>query len=145
MFRFNIMAAKHSNAKGVCNVAQRVLGAELPPEKMQKLFVEIIEDVEQIIMIAVHSGHTVGFVHARIVRDLVCGRYTEIVGIALLPYFRKRGCGISLMFAAEQWSSQMLVNKLQCNLKSDNETVKSLLIKCGYLENGLGAFEKTIV
>ncbi|MDE6726684.1 MAG: GNAT family N-acetyltransferase [Oscillospiraceae bacterium] len=145
MFRFNIMAAKHSNAKEVCKISQKVLGAEMPFEKMKTLFVEIIEDIEQIIMIAVHSGHTVGFIHARIVRDLVRGRYTEIVGIALLPYYRNRGCGISLIFAAEQWSSQMLVNKLQCNLKSDNEAVKSLLKKCGYLENGLEAFEKTIL
>lgn len=145
MFHFTIQAAKHCDANAVCRIAKRVLLSEITPDKMKKLYVEIIENVDQIIMIAVNSGKTVGFIHARRVEDLVFGCYTEIVTIALLPYYQRRGGGTSLLLGAEQWSRQMLTPNLKCTLKGDNMAVKALLHGCGYVENGQGAFEKTIV
>ena len=145
MFRFTVQAARHCNANAVCRITKEVLHSEMPPDTIRKLYFEIIEDVEQIIMIAVNSAHTVGFIHARIVNELVLGRYTEIVDIALLPYYQRHGGGTSLVLGVEQWSRQMLAPNIKCNLKSDNGAVKALLQGCGYVENGLGAFEKTIV
>ena len=145
MFRFTIQAAKHSDADAVCRIASTVLNSDIPSDKMKKLYYEIIEDVEQIVMVAVNSGHAVGFIHARRISDLVYGSYTEMVTTALLPYYQKRGGGTSLLLGVEQWSRQMLTPELKCILKNDNEAVKRLLKSCGYIQNGLGVFEKTIV
>ena len=145
MFQFTVQAAKHRDADTICKISQKVLNSEISPDELKKLYVEMIEDVEQIVMIAVNSGHTVGFIHAKRVRDLALGVYTEIAAIALLPYYQKRGGGTSLLLGVEQWSSQMLTPGLKCILKNDNETVKHLLKSCGYIQNGLGVYEKTIV
>ena len=129
----------------VCNISEKVLNSALTPDALKKLYTEILENVEQIIMIAVNSGHTVGFAHARHVRDLVFGDYTELVSIAMLPYYQKRGGGTLLLLGVEQWSRQMLIPELKCILKNDNVAVKRLLTGCGYAQNSFGIFEKTII
>lgn len=143
MFRFTIRAAKHGDINTICKISQRVLANQL--EDPEKLYVNIIEDVEQIVMVAVHSGHAAGFIHARRVSDMTLGTYTEIAEIAMLPYYQRCGGSKSLIFAVEKWSSQMVTPNLKCILKSKNEAVKTLLLSCGYVENGFGAFDKTIV
>ena len=145
MFKFIVKAAKHSDADAVCRIAATVMNSEIPPDRLKKVFLDIIENVDQIIMIAINSTHTVGFVHARHVRDLVLGDHTEISTIALLPYYQRRGGGTSLLLGVEQWSRQMLITKLRCSLNNDNLAAKQLLTGCGYLEKDQRVFEKTIV
>ena len=145
MFHFTVQAAKHINADAVCKIADTVLHSEIPFDRLKRLYVEILEDVEQIVMVAVNSAHTVGFIHARRVSDLVYGSRAEIVTVALLPYYQRRGGGTALLFGVEQWSRQMLITDLKCAPKSDNEAVKHLLKRCGYIENELGVYEKTII
>ena len=145
MFQFTIRAAKHSDAEAVCRIAGTVLNSELPPDMLKRLYAKIIEDVEQIVMVAINSAHTVGFIHARQVKDLVLGKYTEIAAIALLPYYQKRGGGTSLLLGAEQWSRQMLTSKLKCIPKNDVTAIKQLLTVCGYEENVSGVLEKIII
>lgn len=144
MFHFTVRAAKHSDINAVCKISQKVLGSALRLDELEKLYVNIIEDIEQIIMVAFHSGHVAGFIHAKRASDLTFGTYTEIVEIAMLPYYQRRGGSKSMIFAVEQWSDQMVTTNIKCILKSESETVKALLLNCGYVENGLGAFEKTI-
>ena len=144
MFQFTVQAAKHKNVDAVCRISNTVLNSGLPHESLKKLYFDIIQDVEQIIMIAVNSGHTVGFAHARRVKDLVCGCYAELVTIALLPYYQRRGGGTSLMFGIEQWSRQMLTGDLRCFPKTDDPAVDRLLEGCGYIQNSSGVFEKTL-
>lgn len=145
MFRFTVQAAKHSDANAVCKIASTVLNPKIPPAKMKRQFFKIIEDIEQIVMVAVNSAHTVGFIHARRMDDLVYGSYTEIVTIALLPYYQKRGGGTSLLMGVEQWSRQMLITDLKCIKKINNIAADHLLKGCGYTQNPLGVFEKTII
>lgn len=145
MFQFTVRAADHFDVNAICKITQKVFDPSIDEDELKRLCVGIIEDIEQIVMVAVNSNHVVGFIHARRVTDMIFGRYTEISEIAMLPYYQRRGGGSSLVFGVEQWSSQMLTNKIKCILKSQNEAVKALLLKCGYVENGLGAFEKTII
>ena len=122
-----------------------MLGSELPPDKMDKIFTQIIDDVGQIILVAVTSGHVAGFIHAREVRDLTLGRYVEIVEIAMLEYYQRSGGASSLIYGVEQWCCQMRTHKTVCILKSENDAMRSLLISCGYREYGIVAFEKYLV
>lgn len=145
MFQFTVRAADHFDVNAICKITQRVFDPSFDETELRKLCIGIIEDIEQIVMVAVNSNHVVGFIHARRVTDMIFGSYTEISEIAMLPYYQRRGGGTSLVFGVEQWSSQMLTNKIKCILKSQNEAVKALLQGCGYVENGFGAFEKTTV
>lgn len=145
MFHFTIRAARHKDIADIYKICQDVLNVPLSPEKMTKVYVDIIEDTEQIVMLAVHAKRTVGFIHARRVNDLLLGTYSEIINIALKPYYQKRGAGTFLVLGVEQWSRQMVTPYLKCTLKSENAAVTALLKSCGYAENSPGAFEKTIV
>lgn len=142
---FTIQSAKHKDAKAVSRICGEVLSPELTPDKTEAMFTKIIEDLDQIVMVAFTSGHVAGFIHARQVRDLVLGKYVEIVCIAMSEYYQRKGGGTSLIFGVEQWGSQMRNNKTICYLKSENDAMRSLLTRCGYQENGVGAFEKYIV
>lgn len=145
MFQFTIQAAKHNNFDAVCKIARNVLNSGLSADSFKKQYLKIIEDVDQIIMIAINSGHTIGFIHARRMSDMINGSYTEIVGIALLPYYQRRGGGTLLLLGVEQWSRQMLTPDIKCILNHENKAVQKLLTSCGYDENDSGVYEKTIV
>lgn len=145
MFHFTIQAAVHKNVGALCTIRERVLGVSFPPERLKRIYFEIIEDVEQIVLLAFHSRKTVGYIHARRVNDFSSGEFTEISEIALLPYYQKRGAGTFLVLGVEQWGRQMALRAMKCNLKSDNEAMKALLKGCGFSESCPGAFEKTIV
>lgn len=145
MFHFLVKAAKHRDIAAVCRLSQKILNPTIPLKELEKLYVGIIEDIEQIVMVAARSGHMAGFIHARRVSDLTSGTYTEINEIAILPYYQGRGCADLLISAIEQWSSQMVTPKIKCIIKSYDEAVKALLQNRGYVDNGFGAFEITIV
>lgn len=144
MFRFKIQTARHSDVKAVARLCREELSSELSPDKMNTIFTEFLVDAEQIVLVAFTSGHVAGFIHARQVSDLVLGRYVEIVGIAMLEYYKRSRGGTSLILGVEKWCSQMQHHKTVCFLKSESEAMRSLLIHCGYRENGFGAFEKYI-
>lgn len=145
MLHFTIQSAGLGEAEAICKISKKVLNTELSRDEIKRLFEEIFEDVEQIIMTAINSAHTVGFVHARRVKDFVRGSYTEIVSIGIYPYYQKQGAGTSLLLGVEQWSRQMLTPELKCIPPRDNEGMRRLLTGCGYVENGQGIFEKSIV
>lgn len=145
MLHFTIRAAEHNDAKAVCRICGEVFSPEIQQDEMLQIFTKIIEDVEQIVMVAFISGHVCGFIRARLVRDLVLGEYAEIVNIAMSEYYQRKGGGTSLVFGVEKWCMQMRRHKTICFLKSENEAMRSLLKRCGYLENSVGAFEKYIV
>lgn len=145
MLHFTIRAAELNDAKAVCRICGEALSPEIQQDEMSEMFTGIIEDVEQIVMVAFISRHVCGFIHARLVRDLVLGEYAEIVNIAMREFYKRKSGGMSLVFGVEQWCSQMQRHKIICFLKSENEAMRSLLTKCGYQENGFGAFEKNIV
>lgn len=145
MLHFTIRAAEHNDVKAVCRICGETLSPEIQQDKIATMFTKIIEDVEQIAMVAFISGHVCGFIHARLVRDLVLGEYAEIVNISMSEFYQRKSGGTSLIFGVEQWCSQMQRHKMICFLKSENEAMRSLLTKCGYQENTVGAFEKYIV
>lgn len=145
MFNFKIRAASHADKNAVCRIAANIPGSALTPGELDRIYTEIIDDVSQVVMVAVHSGHAAGFIHARHIFDMVLGECIEIVSIAMNPYYQNRGGEAMLLAALEKWSGQMLVLRIIYVLKGENEAVKALLRSKGYVDNGFGAFEKTIV
>lgn len=145
MLHFTIRAAEHNDAKAVCRICGETLSPEIGQDEMANMFTKIIEDLEQIVMVAFISGHVCGFIHARLTQDLVLGEFAQIEKIAMSEYYQRKSGGTSLILGVEQWCSQMQRHKSICFLKSENEAMRSLLTKCGYLENSVGAFEKYII
>lgn len=145
MFHFTARPAVHADMKAVCKICRDALNTELPQKELERVYTEIIEDVSQMVMVSVHSGHVAGFIHARRVFDMVLGEHAEIVSAAMNPYYRGKGGGKLMLAGIEAWSSQMLAPKIICVLKSENEVFKTLLQNNGYVRGGFGAFEKTLV
>lgn len=145
MFHFTARPAVHADMKAICKICRDALNSELPQKELERVYTEIIEDVSQMVMVSVHSGHVAGFIHARRVLDMVLGEHAEIVTAAMNPYYRGKGGGALMLAGIEAWSSQMLAPKIICVLKSENGAFGTLLQNNGYVCGGFGAFEKTIV
>ena len=144
MFNFKVRSASHADKNAVCRIAASIPGHALTPKELDRIYTEIIEDISQIVMVSVHSGHAAGFIHARHEFDMVYGECIEIVSIAMNPYYQNRGGEAMLLAALEKWSGQMLVPRIVYVLKGEDEAVKALLKSKGYVDNGSSAFEKTI-
>ena len=144
MFRFEIRAACHKDIVGICKIIRRVMDTDISDKRLEEIYTGIVEDINEIIMIAKHARVVAGYIRARRLKDFSRGYYAEISEIALLPYYQRRGGGTDLVYGVEKWGGQMLIPKIICNLQSDNEGAAALLKKCRFVETRPGAFEKTI-
>ncbi len=144
MFNFKIRQATHADKNAICRIAANSIKSPLAQEELYRLYTEIIEDISQVVMVFVHSGHVAGFIHARRVCDMICGEHIEIVEIAVNPYYQNRGGEELLLAALEKWSCQMLIPRMTSVIKVETETIKEIFQNCGFTINGFGDFEKTI-
>lgn len=145
MYHFVVEIAGYEHIDSVCRINEAVFGSKLPLDFRKNFFVEIIEDVEQVILIIKNGKNLAGYLHARHQMSLRDGYYVDIAEIAISPYYRKQGGGTELIFGVEQWSRQTLYELLKCSFHSENIAMKALLEGCGYSKNRFGEFEKTII
>lgn len=145
MYHFTVEIAKYKHINTVCRINETVFGSTKLADIRRNIFIEIIEDIEQVILIAKNGNNFAGYIHARHQKDLSNGYYVDIAEIAMTPYYQNHGGGTKLVLGVEQWSRQTLYNLLKCRFHNDNIAMKALLEGCGYSNNGYGEFEKTIV
>lgn len=136
MFDYTIRPAGVADAQYVYRMNVKLLGSALSEEQTEKAFRDILSDAEQTILLIVHSGNAVGYIHARQVNNLYEETHTEIVSFAAYEYYRDKNAVGELVKAAEQWSRQMLSSFV----RSD----RIELINFGYRETAPGRAEKIL-
>lgn len=108
MLRYKVRPAGIADAKYVYKMNVRLNGTSLTETQSKGIFRDIIIDADQTILLIIHSGNAVGYIHARQVNNLIDARHTEIVSFAVYEYYRERNALRELVNAVEQWSRQML-------------------------------------
>lgn len=135
MFCYTVRPAGIADARCVYKM-NRLLGSELSEEQSEKSFRNILNDSEQTVLLIIHSGNAVGYIHARQVNNLYEETHTHIVSLAVYEYYRDKNAADVLVKAAEQWSRQML----SAFVRSYCAELKNF----GYRESAPGRLEKTL-
>lgn len=134
MFGYTVRPAGIADAQYVYRMNVRLLGSALSEEQTERAFRSILLDAEQTILLIIHSGNAVGYIHVRQVNNLYEETHTEIVSFAAYEYYRDKNAVSELVKAAEQWSRQML----SAFVRSGCVELKNL----GYRETVPGRMEK---
>jgi len=128
MFNYTVRPAGLGDSVAIYKLTVKMLGSKLTFDDMEDIYRNILIDPMQTILVAVHSGRIVGYIHARQVNNLYEEVHTEVEGYALYDYYRERGADKALFCALEKWSVQMTSRKIVVGLDAANsETVKNLL------------------
>ncbi|MBD5129184.1 MAG: hypothetical protein HDT43_04595, partial [Ruminococcaceae bacterium] len=122
----------------VYKMNERLLGSVIPKSIAETVYRSAITDAAQTVLVIMHSGNAVGYIHARQVADLLGAMHTEIVSIAVYDYYINRSAYTELVNAVLKWSAQMLSSSVRiCG------GLKEQLLDIGFCENG--CLEKNIM
>lgn len=142
MFKYTIRPAGVKDFTAVYKMNQRLLGSTLPKSDAERVYRSTLMDADQTVLVIIHSGNAVGYIHARQVINLLGEMYTEIVSIAVYDYYIGRNACTELVNAVVKWSAQMLSSSVLIYSYSDE--LKEKLLDIGFRENR-GGLEKNII
>lgn len=143
MFRYKVRPAGVADFTAVYKMNERLLGSAVPKKVAERVYRNTLMDADQAVLVIIHSGHAVGYIHARQVTNLLGEIYTEIAGIAVYDYYVDKNACTELVNAAVKWSAQMLSASVRINEYSVG--LKKKLLDIGFRENDRGGLEKIII
>ena len=117
MYNFNVRPATIKDVEAICKYNKTHGRSALSLEDTEAALQEIISDGTNKVLVAIHSQHIAGYVHAREIISLAEPRYIEIVDWGLSDYYRKIGAGKALAQAIKQWAEQMIAAKIVFSAK----------------------------
>ncbi|MDE7362558.1 MAG: hypothetical protein K2N38_11570 [Oscillospiraceae bacterium] len=136
MFGYTVRPAGIADVQYVYRMNTKLLGSALSEKQSEKAFRSILFDAEQTVLLVIHSGNAVGYIHAQQVNNLYEEMHTRIVSFAVYEYYLDKKAVDELVKAVEQWSRQML----SAFVRSDCVEMKNF----GYREITPGRLEKTL-
>lgn len=142
MFRYKVRPAGVADFTAVYKMNERLLGSKLPKRDAERAYRNTLMDADQTVMVIIHSGNAVGYIHARQITNLLGEMYTEIIGIAVYDYYADKNACTELVNAVVKWSAQMLSSSVRINAYSGG--LKEKLLNIGFRENERGGLEKII-
>lgn len=103
------------------------------PEGERRFLRAFLEDEGGAILAAFLSdGRMAGLVSVRRVRDSAKLRHRAELGISVIGSMRRKGLGISLMRAAEEWAEKAGFEQLELSVFAQNAAGRALYEKCGF-------------
>lgn len=142
MFKYNVRCAKCGDAASVYNLSAKILGSKLDRESFDAVYRSVLNRPEQTVLVVIHSGRIVGYIHARQVNNLYEEAHTEVEGYALYEYYRENNAAGELFGALEKWSVQMVSKKIVLKFGAYTPDVKGYLLENGFRESAPGCYEK---
>ena len=142
MFKYRIRPAGVKDFAAVYKMNERLLGSTITKNDAERVYRSTLMDADQTVLVIIHSGNAVGYIHARQVTNLLGEMYTEIASIAVYDYYVSRNACTELVNAVVKWSAQMLSSSVLIYSYSDE--LKEKLLDIGFRENR-GGLEKIII
>lgn len=113
----------------------RQADAPFPPNEH---VTSLIENPEAVLLVAEDAGRVVGFLQARVTHApdhlsiFVPRRYAFVDSMAVLPGFRHRGVGSSLLHAAESWAQKQGLSEIELTVFEFNLAALNMYEAAGY-------------
>ncbi|MBQ6165390.1 MAG: GNAT family N-acetyltransferase [Clostridia bacterium] len=126
-----IRPAVAADASDICEVCKNGLGYECDAE-LVKYRLEQLKQDEEIVFVSDIGEKTVGFVHAQTYRCLYYETALNILGLAVLPDFRRNGIGSALMKAVEDRAKKLGINVIRLNSGASRKGAHEFYRKIGY-------------
>lgn len=101
-----IRRAVIEDAEAIYRLNQIGLGYDYPIEKTRVKLEKALSDPAQLVLVAECDGAVAGCIHLQDYDTLYFEPMKNILGLAVLPEYRRQGIATALLKAADQWAEE---------------------------------------
>ena len=133
-----VRRAAPEDAPAIQRLNKEGLGYDYPLEKTRALLDTLCGRTDQCILVAELDGERViGYVHLEDYQTLYFDPMKNVLGIAVLPAFRRTGVATKLLTAGEQWARETGAAGIRLNSGSTREGAHAFYEQMGYVSSKL--------
>lgn len=96
--------ARASDAPALAQLCSGSMGYAAGEGQVRRRLEGLLPDDSQLLLVAEAQGRVVGYLHAQSYQVLYAPAMKNILGLAVLPQWRRRGIASALLTAAEEWA-----------------------------------------
>jgi len=126
-----IRKADKQDAFSICKISCNDLGYECSSELVLNRLSNLDERRETVI-VAQDNDMIVGYIHAEIYNTLYFESMINILGLAVLNDYRRRGVGKALLKHAEGWARELGIKKVRLNSGAARKEAHNFYRAMGY-------------
>ena len=124
-----------ADAAALQHLSQEALGYDYPLSDLTAKLAKLLNVKTDMILVAEKNGDVVGYIHAVDYDLLYAPHYKNIMGIAVLPEYRRQGIGKALLSAIEKWASETGAEAVRLCSGEERTDAHEFYKKLGYVNN----------
>ena len=132
---FFIREGTVSDAGPICRLNEEEMGYSFPLEDTRRKMRQLLESGSDKIYVAVADDRVVGYVHACDYNLLYAPSMKNIMGIAVLEAYKRRGIGKALLEEVEVWARKTGCSGVRLVSGATRTGAHAFYRQCGYSGN----------
>ncbi len=103
---FTVRKAVPSDTLDIYNINKNSLGYDYDCEKQKRKIEGVLRDPTQALFVACADEKVVGYIHLVNYDVVYADNYKNVMGLAVLEAYKRRGIGTALLQTAEKWAKE---------------------------------------
>ncbi len=112
-------------------------GYDYPPEATAEKLQMLADREDLCILLAIEDGHTVGYIHLCDYDTLYFPHMKNVLGVIVLPEYRRRGVASRLLAAGEAWARETGAAGIRLDSGAERTPAHECYQKAGFTERKL--------
>lgn len=129
---FTIRKCEISDAEVICELNRSEMGYEYPLNKTRDKLSYLLKNKSNKILVATIENHVVGYIHASDYDSIYLPPLKNIMGIAVMSDYKKKGIGKALLFAVETWAKKTGACGIRLVSGAERTSAHEFYRCCGY-------------
>lgn len=124
-----------TDAAALQHLSREAMGYDFPLSDTTAKLTKLLNDSTNLILVAELNGEVVGYIHAVDYDLLYAPHYKNIMGIAVLPEYRRQGIGKELLSAVEKWAGETGASAVRLCSGEERTDAHEFYKSLGYVNN----------
>ncbi len=129
-----VRKAKSEDVKAICKINAEVMGYSYPREETQNKLCMLMENLGHGIFVAEYDGAAVGYIHLHDYDCLYFPHMKNVLCLAVLPEFRRKGIASALLRAGECWAEGTGAAGIRLDSGAERLPAHGCYEKAGYVQ-----------
>lgn len=134
MHDFTVRKATLSDAFDIYNINKDSLGYDYAFEKQKRKIEVVLQDPTQALFVASADEKVVGYIHLVNYDAVYADNYKNVLGLAVLQAYKRRGIGTALLQTAEKWAKENGAFGVRLCSSAEREEAHRFYSSVGYTE-----------
>lgn len=134
MHDFTVRKAASSDVPDIYNINKNSLGYDYNCAKQKRKIEVVLQDPTQALFVACADEKVVGYIHLVNYDVVYDDNYKNVMGLAVLTAYKRRGIGTALLQTAEKWAKENGACGVRLCSGAEREEAHRFYISMGYTE-----------